>query len=161
MEKKELHISYLVCAETELPEADRTLLEAARRATQTSYAPYSHFCVGAALRLASGEMVCGSNQENAAFPSGTCAERCTVFYAQAQYPTEKFDTLAIAARNSRGGFTPSPITPCGACRQVLAEVEKRQGSPLRLLLYGERCVYIVPDVASLLPFSFDDGSMTE
>ena len=101
----------------ELEELDRKLIDAAKEATNRSYAPYSHFSVGAAALLANGTIVTGSNQENAAYPSGTCAERTTLFYANSQYPDQPVMTLAIAAR-SESGYLESPIPPCGACRQV-------------------------------------------
>lgn len=159
MEKLVLNIAYESLRPDELDEPERLLVERAKAACQTSYAPYSRFCVGAAARLANGEVVCGSNQENAAFPSGTCAERCTVFYANARYPDVPVELLAIAAHPHGGEFTSPPITPCGACRQVLLETEKRQGRPLGLLLYGRDVVFRFDSVRSLLPFCFDGDAM--
>lgn len=159
MESKQISIAYTVCHLTELPAADRHLVEQARAACQTSYAPYSKFRVGAAVSLANGETVCGSNQENAAYPSGTCAERCTMFYANARYPHTAPVAIAIAACNDEGRFTPTPITPCGACRQVLLETETRFNHPLRILLCGEHEVYILNSVRQLLPFSFDASAL--
>ena len=104
-----------------LSAADRELIDAACQATHRSYAPYSHFSVGAAARLSDNTIVTGTNQENAAYPSGLCAERTTLFYANSQYPGQAVETLAIAARNECGEFLEEPIPPCGACRQVLAE----------------------------------------
>lgn len=143
----------------ELADNDRTLIDAARQATYRSYVPYSHFSVGAAARLADGTIVTGSNQENAAYPSGTCAERTTLFYANAQYPDQPIDTLAIAARNEQGAFLPEPITPCGACRQVMLETEKRFQHPMRILLYGTQGICEVEGISSLLPLSFDASVM--
>ena len=143
----------------ELSAADRRLADCARQACERSYAPYSHFHVGAAALLANGETVCGSNQDNAAFPSGTCAERTAVFYANAQYPDVAVQTLAIAARNSEGAFVEAPISPCGACRQVLLEAEFRQKQPMRVLLCGAREIYVVESVRQLLPLAFDDTCM--
>lgn len=159
MENKHLTLSYTVCSLAELSAADRDLAEKARAACQTSYAPYSKFRVGAAVALANGETICGSNQENAAYPSGTCAERCTMFYANARYPHTPPTAIAIAACNAQGDFTPSPITPCGACRQVLLETETRYGQPLRVLLCGAHEVYIIDSVKELLPFRFDASSL--
>lgn len=159
MENKHISIAYTVCRLTELPAADRHLVEQARAACQTSYAPYSKFCVGAAVALANGETICGSNQENAAYPSGTCAERCTMFYANARYPHTAPVAIAIAACDGEGRFTPTPITPCGACRQVLLETETRFNHPLRVLLCGEHEVYILDSVRKLLPFSFDASAL--
>ena len=102
----------------ELHPNDRQLVEMAIKATEGAYAEYSHFYVGAAARLADGTIVTGANQENAAFPSSLCAERTTLFAAQANYPTQPVETIAIAARNDNG-FLKAPISPCGACRQVM------------------------------------------
>lgn len=158
---KELNIPFkVVCyQEEELEPADRQLIEAARQATYHSYAPYSHFSVGAAARLANGQLVSGSNQENAAYPSGLCAERTTLFYANSQYPDVAIEALAIAARNEQGEFVNRPIAPCGACRQVMLESEARQGKPLRLLLCGTEGIYEIKQASHLLPLSFDASSM--
>lgn len=159
MEKVVLSIPYTVCQPEELNDRDRELVSLAKAACDTSYAPYSRFCVGAALRLEDGTTVCGSNQENAAYPSGTCAERCTLFYANAHHPGLAPDTIAIAARTDSGDFTSAPITPCGACRQVLIEAQHRYGRPLRVLLYGRRHIYIVDSCSDLLPFQFDADAL--
>lgn len=137
----------------ELTEEGRQLVDAACEATQRSYAPYSHFSVGAAALLANGVVVTGTNQENAAYPSGICAERTTIFYANSQYPDQAVKALAIAARSSEG-FVDTPIPPCGACRQVLLETEKRFGQTMRILLYSKEDIYILNGVDSLLPLSF-------
>ena len=112
----------------ELNDTDRALLDDAIEATRRSYAPYSHFSVGAAALLANGVVVTGTNQENAAYPSGLCAERTTLFYANSQYPDQAVVTLAIAARTEKD-FIDTPIPPCGACRQVILETEKRYATP--------------------------------
>ena len=125
MKELTLTIPIRVFSYEELDEADRQLIDTAREATRRSYSPYSRFAVGAALRLIDGTIVSGSNQENAASPSGLCAERTTLFYANSRYPDQAVDTLAIAARNERGEFLSDPISPCGACRQVMVETEKR------------------------------------
>lgn len=142
----------------ELDNADRELIDAAREATKRSYAPYSHFSVGAAARLANGIVVTGTNQENAAYPSGLCAERTTLFYANSQYPDQAVETLAIAAHNGRD-FLDAPIPPCGACRQVMLETEKRFKRPMRILLYGKEGIYELKNVGDLLPLSFDASAM--
>ena len=142
----------------ELSDADRTLMDEAIRATERSYAPYSHFSVGAAAYLANGTIVSGTNQENAAYPSGLCAERTTLFYANSQYPDQTVNTLAIAARNERD-FLDAPIPPCGACRQVMLETEKRFNHPMRILLYGKKGIYELKNVGDLLPLSFDASAM--
>jgi len=116
--------------------------------------------VGAACLLADGRIVIGANQENAAFPSGLCAERSAIFAAQSNYPEQPITTLAIAARNEHG-FLKSPISPCGACRQVILEIEDRYKQPVRILLYGEDGTYCFRSVKDLLPFSFVDANMKE
>ena len=156
MTDKTLTIAYRSMQLDELAETDRQLIDAAISATETSYAPYSHFCVGAAVRLESGVVVVGSNQENVAFPSGTCAERCAMFYAGSRHPHEAPETIAIAARGTDGRLTPRPISPCGACRQVLLQAETRFGRRLRVLLYGSQEVIEISGVSDLLPFEFVD-----
>ena len=137
----------------ELTPQDRELTDKAKEATARSYAPYSRFRVGAAARLKNGVIVTGTNQENAAYPSGTCAERTTLFYANSQYPDQAVDTLAIAAR-SETGYLDSPIPPCGACRQVLLETEQRFHQPMRILLYSKNDIYVLEGTKDLLPLSF-------
>lgn len=159
MKKFDLHVTVQIYTYDELNAIDRELIDAARTATYRSYAPYSHFSVGAAARLANGEIVTGSNQENAAYPSGLCAERTTLFYANAQFPELAVTTLAIAARNEEGEFLTEPIPPCGACRQVMLETEKRYKQPMRVLLYGTQGIYELQNVGDLLPLSFDASAM--
>lgn len=159
MKHKDIHISINIYSYDELTEADRQLIDQAYEATYRSYSPYSHFSVGAAARLNNGIIVSGSNQENAAFPSGLCAERTTLFYASSSYPDQPIDTLAIAARNEQGELTDIPTPPCGACRQVMLEYESRHQCPMRILLYGKQGVYEVKNVGTLLPLSFDAASM--
>ena len=144
-----------VCTADELSAADKEVVDAARAATANSYAVYSHFNVGAAVRLADGLIVSGTNQENAAYPSGLCAERTTIFWANSQYPSQPVKVLAIAARNDSGELD-VPIPPCGACRQVILETEKRYNTPIRIILYGAKECYVVEDgIRALLPLSFD------
>lgn len=139
----------------ELCEQDRRLVDAAKAATQGSYAPYSTFQVGAAALLSDGTVVSGSNQENAAYPSGLCAERTTLFYANAAHPDKAVIALAVAAYTD-GKFTNVPIPPCGACRQVALEVEHRYNTPIRLLLYGTEGTYLIEGgIGELLPLTFD------
>lgn len=142
----------------ELSDSDKQLIEAAKEVTKRSYAPYSHFNVGAAVLLEDGTIVTGSNQENVAYPSGLCAERTALFHAGSQYPDKAITTLAIAASNSEG-FTELPVTPCGACRQVLLEAEMRCKRPIRVLMYGTAFVYEILGTKDLLPLSFTDKSM--
>ena len=146
-----------VCTYDELQTADREVVDAARAATANSYAVYSNFNVGTAVRLSNGTIVSGSNQENAAYPSGLCAERTTLFWANSQYPNEAVETLAIAARTAQGELE-MPIPPCGACRQVILETEKRFGNTIRIILYGAKQCYIIEDgIKALLPLSFDSA----
>lgn len=159
MRKEQLTLPYLVADEAELSDDDRRLVELAKEATRTSFSPYSRFSVGAAVRLSNGECLQGSNQENASYTTGTCAERCTVFYANARYPDAAVQAIAIAARREDGRLTPEPVSPCGACRQVLAEVEHRFGQPMRVLLCGASHVYVLESVGQLLPLQFNAESL--
>lgn len=140
----------------ELTPTQQLLVDKARQATHRSYAPYSHFSVGAAILLSDGTIVTGANQENAAFPSSTCAERSACYYAGANYPDAKFEKIAIAARGTDGNELQQPIPPCGACRQALLEYEKLAGHPVEVILTGTDEIYILPSVASLLPLSFSE-----
>ncbi len=142
----------------ELSEDDQKLVENAKTITNNSYAPYSKFSVGAAALLDNGLIVTGTNQENAAYPSGICAERTTLFYANSQYPNNRVVTIAIAARTEKG-FIDMPIPPCGACRQVMLETENRYKKPMRVLLYGEKSIYEIRSVSDLLPLSFNASAM--
>ena len=144
-----------VYAYHELSPDEQMLAEAAREATQRSYAPYSHFHVGAAVLLANGIVVTGTNQENVAYPSGLCAERTALFYANSQYPDIAVKALAISACDANGAMKRTPISPCGACRQVMVETEKRFGHPIRILLCGTEEVYVAESASCLLPLSFD------
>lgn len=137
----------------ELSEKEQQLVLEAKEATYRSYAPYSGFCVGAAVMLDNGVVVCGNNQENAAYPSGLCAERVALFSANAAFPGQKVKLVAIAARQGEE-FVDLPVSPCGACRQVMLECEERYGQPLGLILYGTRCIYVVESSSALMPLSF-------
>lgn len=154
MENFDITTRVEVYSYAELPHGVAPLVEAARQATYRSYAPYSHFNVGAAIRLESGAIVTGANQENAAFSSGTCAERSACFYAGAEYPGDKFEAVAIAARDASGRFVENPIPPCGSCRQSLLEYETLAGHDVTLWLAGADRVYRVNSVKALLPLSF-------
>ncbi len=146
-----------VCSIDEFTPEEYNLVNEARKATANSYAVYSHFNVGAALLLDDGTVVTGSNQENAAYPSGLCAERTTLFWANSQYPDRAVVALAIAARTDSGELQ-KPIPPCGACRQVILETEKRYNRPIKLILFGTNESYIIEDgIKALLPLSFDAG----
>lgn len=146
-----------VCAYDEFSAEDKQLVDAARAATANSYAVYSNFNVGAAVRLDNGVIVKGSNQENAAYPSGLCAERTTLFWANSQYPENAVLAMAIAARTDKGEL-PMPIPPCGACRQVILETEKRFGKAIKIILFGTKESYIIEDgIKALMPLSFDSA----
>jgi cytidine deaminase len=137
-----------------LPPADLQLLTDARQAAGSAYAPYSGFYVGAAVRLASGAIVTGSNQENVAYPSGLCAERVAMFHASHASPDDPLEAVAITGR-ARAFAVNSPVMPCGACRQVLAEYEMKSGRPVRMILQGDQGpVYVVEGIANLLPLMF-------
>ena len=156
---KELMINIPVIAkqECELTEEEKALLEEAKAATYRSYSPYSKFSVGAAALLSDGTIVSGSNQENSAYPSGLCAERTTIFYANSTYPEKPVLMLCIAARDTEGNFTARPIAPCGACRQVLVETETRYNQPMKIMLYGTEHTYFISSARELLPVSFDSS----
>lgn len=151
----------------ELPAKYVDIVDACKAATLRAHAPYSKFHVGAAIRLANGEIVAGANQENAAFSAGTCAERSACFYAASQYPGVAFSQIAIAAFAEPSGFSPekanvadvafqkSPISPCGVCRQALLEYEAMYGA-IEVVLYGSEAVYVLPSIKSLLPLCFTE-----
>ena len=158
MKEINVNVAIKVVMPDELTADDRELVERAKAMTRTSYSPYSHFQVGAALRLADGSVFGGSNQENAAFPVGLCAERTAFFYAQAQAPELAPVAIAIAAFTG-GKFLEKPISPCGMCRQALLEAETRYGQPIRVLLCGEQGIYVINSVRDLLPLTFDGSEM--
>ena len=137
-----------------LPAEDRMLVRQAQQASDAAYAPYSRFQVGAAVLLDNGEVVAAGNQENAAYPSGLCAERTALFYAGARHPHAAVKAIAIAAQRC-GQPAPRPPYPCGACRQVMLECEKRGHLPVRVIMYGEELTEVAHSVADLLPLSFD------
>lgn len=156
MKEFEIKIPVIECRAVELSEADRRLVEDACAATDRAYAPYSKFHVGAAIRLDNGEVVTGTNQENAAFPSGMCAERTTCYYAHSRWPRAKFQAIAIAARGTDGAFVSEPVAPCGACRQALLEYEVLAGHDVKVILVGREKVYVLPSVRSTLPLAFSE-----
>lgn len=137
----------------ELSEEQVLLVNSAIKAARDAYAPYSEYFVGAALRLANGEIVIGSNQENAAFPSGLCAERVAIFYAGARYPDVPVLSIAIAAIR-KGTVQEEPVAPCGACRQVLYEKESQGDAPMEVILYGSKKIQVINQVTDLLPLPF-------
>ena len=133
---------------------DQEMVAAALDAQKGSYSPYSHFQVGASLKLENGLVLKGANQENAAYPSGLCAERTVMFYAGANYPDIPFDTLAIAG-SDHGVLCESPASPCGACRQVMAEYQKKHNKPFNIILVGSKRIRKFHCVDDVLPFIFD------
>ncbi|HOI31842.1 MAG: cytidine deaminase [Bacteroidales bacterium] len=150
-----LHVLILDSA-SELASDDKHLLEQARKAAENAYAPYSRFQVGAAVRLANGEIISGNNQENAAYPSGLCAERITLFYAHSRFPDVAVEAIAITAKGNKG-IIDEPLSPCGACRQVMAESEKNSNQSMRVIMQGQKGpVMIAESMKVLLPFSFLD-----
>ena len=161
MTNKKIEIDYQEFGSVqELEPQDRELCEAAEKALAGSYAPYSNFNVGAAVRLSDGSIVTGANQENSAYPSGLCAERTAMFAAHANHPDLQMRSIAITG--AQNGLLNSGITaPCGACRQVILEMEDRYQRPVRILLYGENGTYCFDSIKDLLPFSFVDSNMKE
>ena len=148
--KKELNISYDHYESMEaMPSADRELTEAAIAATKGAYAPYSNFHVGAAVRLRSGRIVCGANSESEVFPSGICAERSLLFFYQANYADDPIEALAIASDPSE-----RECYPCGNCRQTIMDVERRQASSMRIIMWGGGTATAVDSAEMLLPFTF-------
>jgi cytidine deaminase len=143
----------------ELNEEDARLLSEARAVTKLAYAPYSNFYVGAVARLANGQTVAGTNQENASYPVGICAERVLLGNAATLYPGVGIDTLAISYR-SKDLTSDHPISPCGMCRQSLLEYETRTSQQIRLILSGQQgSVYIVKAISNLLPFGFNSSEL--
>ena len=153
MKEIKIETKMQLCQMDELSAEQQMLVNKAKEATANSYSPYSKFRVGAALKLANGEVVTGANQENASYPVGLCGERVALFAAQAQQPGQPVKTIAIAARNERG-FTQEPVSPCGMCRQAIMEVEDRYKQPIEILLYGEDGIFVVRSIADLLPLYF-------
>lgn len=154
MEHLNFNINIDVCSKSELTTEEQQLADRALQASYHSFAPYSHFHVGAAVLLKNGITVIGANQENAAFPSGLCGERACIFSAQSQYPDQPIRILAIAARNGEKQ-TEEPVTPCGSCRQVILQMELRYHRPVKILLCGTEKYYRVNSIHDLLPLSFD------
>lgn len=158
MQEKEIKIRVIACQLDELTTDERHLIEKAKEATNLSYAPYSMFNVGAAVLLDNGEVIQGSNQENAAYPSGLCAERVAMFYANSRFPNVAPKILAVAGR-SKDGFLKQPISPCGSCRQVLLETELRYKQDIEILLYGTDVIYKLFSSKDLLPLAFNKSTL--
>ena len=155
MTNKEIKIAYIEYESLDqLGPDDRKLADAAIEAVSRSYAPYSNFNVGAAVMFEDGEIIQGANQENAAYPSGLCAERTALFYASAERPDAPMKALAIAA-GQNGRLCETPATPCGACRQVMAQYQTKSGRPMSVLLVGADKIWKFEKVDDLLPLIFD------
>ncbi|MCD6018586.1 MAG: cytidine deaminase [Bacteroidetes bacterium] len=138
----------------DLAKKDGELLLEAQKILKNAYAPYSNFNVGAAVLLDNGKIVTGNNQENAAYPSGLCAERVAIFYAGAQYPNVDIKTIAITVK-SKNIVIKEPLSPCGGCRQAIAEYENKSGKAIRIIMSGEKGqIYIAKSIESLLPLMF-------
>ena len=153
MKEYQLTTNVRSCQFDELSEEQQAVVAIAKEQVQHSYCPYSHFHVGAAAKLANGVIIRGSNQENAASPSGLCAERSALFAAGSQYPDQPVEMLAIACYTD-GHFTKEPGSPCGACRQVMIETEHRYGGKMQVLLFGEDEIFVFDSAADLLPLIF-------
>jgi len=138
----------------ELDKKYHELILKAKEAAETAYAPYSEFKVGAAVLLENGKIIQGNNQENAAYPSGLCAERVAIFYANSKYPNVSIKAIAITA-NTAKGFIKEPIPPCGSCLQVMLESEKRSEDSIQVLLYGENKVTVADSIKQFLPVNFN------
>ena len=155
MTSKEIKIAYREYGSVDqLEPQDKELAQAAIEALSGSYAPYSKFNVGAAVRMEDGELVKGANQENAAYPSGICAERTALFYAGASRPDKAIISIAIVA-GQNGNLCTTPATPCGACRQVMAQYQLKGGKPMSVILIGAEKVWVFDKVDDLLPLIFD------
>ena len=156
MVRKEFRIGYEEYASVEeMSAADRELCRAAVEALDGSYAPYSHFHVGAAVRMSDGTIVKGANQENAAFPSGLCAERTAMFSAGANYPGLDMVSIAVVARQD-GRICSEPVAPCGACRQVMIQYQNKAGKPMSVILVGADHIKKFSRVDDILPLIFDN-----
>jgi cytidine deaminase len=160
MKKKEYKFDFVTCAsDKELTDADAALIKKAREATALAYAPYSNFMVAAIAKLSNGEIVTGTNQENASYPVGICAERVLLSTVSSLYPTIAIDTIAISYYN-KNGKSDRPISPCGICRQTLLEYEERAKQSIRLILSGQEGeVVIIEKAAQLLPLSFGSDDL--
>ena len=157
MEERILNISYQAFASTtDLDQADRSLLNDAKACLDDSYSPYSQFKVGCAIRLASGKIVTGTNQENASFPVGLCAERVALSAVDALYRGEKIEAMAVTATTVKAALD-KPISPCGNCRQAISQAQVKSGNAIKIILQGETGeVFIFNSIDGLLPMSFDD-----
>lgn len=154
MVERKIQIKFKEIKHEELESSDKNLVELAIDSAKTAYAPYSHFRVGAAVLLENGEIVKGSNQENAAYPSGLCAERVALFYANSVFPDTKVNTIVVVVIDSENQIIKQTASPCGSCRQVIAEAEMRFEKPIRMVLVSKESILIFDSIEDLLPLSF-------
>ncbi len=159
MKEEKIELTFTRAKLEELIQSEQDLIANTQHALSNAYAPYSGFLVGASVLLENGEIINGSNQENAAYPSGLCAERVALFYAGAKYPEVAIKTIAISAK-SKTFEIDDVVSPCGACRQVMAEYQQKQGQDIRLLLHSPNDeVLIANSVTDLLPFMFNSEKL--
>lgn len=159
MKQKKISISYIeYSGESELPENIKNLVIQAKKAAGNAYAPYSKFNVGAAVLLANGKIITGNNQENSAYPSGLCAERVALFYANAQFPKVAIEAIAVVAYHNNKELK-SPVYPCGACRQVISESQGKQENPIKLYFVGQKFIHGIDNASHMLPLEFDKESL--
>lgn len=160
MDHKKISFEFEVYDSAEhLSNSDAALLAAAKKVTGDAYAPYSAFHVGAVAQLSNGQTISGTNQENASYPIGICAERVLLSAASSVYPGIPIETIAISYHNEHGE-SKHPVSPCGICRQSMVEYQERMKHPIRLILAGEEGkVYIIPDAGLLLPLQFSGSDL--
>lgn len=159
MKKKNITtVTYEYDSVEELNSEEQILIQKSKDAVENAYAPYSKFQVGAAVLLENGEIITGTNQENAAYPSGLCAERVAVFYANSKFPDVPVKAIAVTAFTNNN-FVKTPIPPCGSCRQVLVETETRFQKPIKIYLVSESKITVINDAKDLLPLNFDGDSL--
>ena len=159
MKKKNITtVTYEYDSVDELSKDEQILIQKSKEAVNNAYAPYSKFQVGAAVLLENGEIITGTNQENAAYPSGMCAERVAVFYANSKFPNVPVIAIAVTAFTNNN-FVKTPIPPCGSCRQVLVETETRFNTPIKIYLVSESKITVINDAKDLLPLNFDESSL--
>ena len=159
MKNREIQIKFREFQQADLNSIDNNLVSKAVEAAKNAYAPYSHFRVGAAVLLADGSLVLGNNQENAAYPSGLCAERVALFYANANYPNTSVDTICVVVIDKDDNVIPQSVSPCGSCRQVIAETEMRYNSDIRILLVSKNSILEFKSIKDLLPLSFSQQDL--
>ncbi len=148
-------ITYEYDSIDELSQNEQILINKSKEAVKNAYAPYSKFSVGAAVLLENGEIITGTNQENAAYPSGMCAERVALFYANSKYPSVPVKGIAVTAFTNNK-FIETPVPPCGSCRQVIVETETRFNTPIKIYLVSTKKITVINDAKSLLPINFDE-----